>query len=222
MESRDALPVRDPAELPRKDRDDYLVHGVVLAAGESSRYGPENKLLQPVDGDPLVVHAVRTAVESTLDGVTVVVGYEAEAVRAALAEFDVEFRTNDEYAAGQSTSLARGVAAARERDADAVLVLLGDMPDVSVATVDLLVDLFAGGTDGAMAAAADGQRGNPVVFDSAYFDALADVDGDVGGREILLDEADAVAVETGDPGVLRDVDKPADVDTPQPRGSDGK
>jgi molybdenum cofactor cytidylyltransferase len=210
MRSRETLPVRDPDDVALDTRTDRAVHGVVLAAGQSSRYGPENKLLEPLAGTPLVAHAVGTAVESAVDGVTVVVGYEADAVRAALDGFDVAVRTNEAYAAGQSTSLARGVAAARERGADAVVVLLGDMPHVSVETVNLLLAAYAGSAHDGLAAAFEGKRGNPVLFDSAYFDALADVEGDVGGREILLERADAVAVETGDPGVLQDIDRPAD------------
>ena len=223
---RKMLPVRRPSELgvngvrggvtAKASGDDTpTVHGVVLAAGESERYGPENKLLQPIDGDPLVVHAVRTAVESSLDGVTVVLGHEGDSVRATLegAGFDntvVSYRRNEAFAEGQSTSLACGVVAAQECGADAVLVLLGDMPDVSVETVELLLAAYAGTSHDALAAAFDGKRGNPVLFDSVHFDALCDVEGDVGGREILLEEADAVTVETGDPGVLRDVDRPSD------------
>jgi len=210
MRSRETLPVRDPDDLALGTGGDLDVHAVVLAAGQSTRYGPENKLLEPLEGRPLVAHAVGTAVDSAVDGVTVVVGHEAPAVRDALGASDVAFRTNEAYAAGQSTSLARGVAAARERGADAVVVLLGDMPHVSVGTVDLLCAAYAGSSHDALAAAFEGKRGNPVLFDAAYFDALADVEGDVGGREILLERADAVAVETGDPGVLQDIDRPTD------------
>lgn len=210
MQPRDTLPVRSPATLAVDDRADVSVHGVVLAAGESNRYGDRNKLLQPIEGDPIVAHAVRTAVDSAVDGVTVVLGHQAGRVRDALDPLDVEFRTNSDYEAGQSTSVACGVAGARDSGADAIMVFLGDMPAVSAATVDLLVELFAGTAYDAMAPAADGKRGNPVVFDSEHFDTLSTVDGDVGGRAILVEQADAVAVETGDSGVLQDVDRPGD------------
>ena len=54
-----------------------------------------------------------------------------------------------------------------------------------------------------------GRRGNPVCFGSAWFDALRGVDGDIGGREILLTAPDAALVEPNDPGVRRDVDRPS-------------
>lgn len=203
----------DPAEGDDADgeRVDPSVHGVVLAAGPSSRYGDRNKLLASVDGAPIVRHATRTLLAADLDEVTVVVGYEADRVRAALAEESVAIVQNDRYAAGQSTSVAAGVRAASERGADAAIVALGDMPDVDVATIDLLVEAYAAEAGDAVAAAYEGQRGNPVLFDSRYFGALTEVDGDVGGRDVLLSDPDAVAVATGDPGVRYDVDRPADI-----------
>jgi len=187
------------------------VHGVVLAAGTSSRYGEANKLLEPIDGDPLVVHAVRTICASSVDGTTVVVGYEAERVRGVLADLPVDVRVNHAFESGQSTSVATGVAAARERGADAVVFALGDMPDVAVQSVETLLGAYRSGEGDALAAAYEGIRGNPVLFDSRFFDALTNVDGDVGGREILRTDPAAAVSETGDPGVLRDIDHPADL-----------
>jgi molybdenum cofactor cytidylyltransferase len=192
------------------DAPDASVHGVVLAAGTSDRYGDRNKLLESIDGEPLVRHAVSTMTASSVDGVTVVVGHEADRVAAVVDELDVELRHNPDYEAGQSTSIAAGIAAASERDADAVLFALGDMPRIAVETVETLVRTYDAGVADAVAAAYRGERGNPVLFDRTYFDELAAVDGDVGGRAILLDDPDAVAVETGDPGVRYDVDRPAD------------
>jgi molybdenum cofactor cytidylyltransferase len=210
--ARDSLPVVEPAAFPAASpRADATVWGVVLAAGTSSRYGEPNKLLASLDGRPLVAHAVETLVESDCDGVTVVVGWEHERVTDAVAAFDVEIVENPAFADGQSTSVRRGVERADAQGADAVLVALGDMPDVDVASVDLLVEAYERGVADVLAAAAAGQRGNPVLFDAAYFDALAAVEGDTGGRSLLTPAEGAVAIETGDYGVHRDVDRPADL-----------
>lgn len=210
--SRDGLPVYElePVSSGRSSRD-TTVRGVLLAAGTSSRYGAENKLLEDLDGCPLVRHAAMTLVESDVDGVTVVVGYEQEQVRRALADLDLEFRENDEYAAGQSTSVQKGVRRASEHGADAVLIALGDMPRVSSDTVDLLLRAYDRGVAAILAAAYDGRRGNPVLFDERFFDALTDVEGDTGGRQLLCESEEAVAVETDDTGVTTDVDRPRDL-----------
>jgi len=193
------------------ERTPATVHGVLLAAGTSSRFGRANKLLEPVDGEPLVRHAARTLVRSATDGVTVVVGHEASRVRDAVEDLPVSVRENDAYEAGQSSSVRVGVLAAADAGADAVLIALGDMPDVSTETVDALIESYERGAGTAVAPAHGGQRGNPVLFDSRYFDSLVDVSGDVGGREILLSGDDSVLLDVEDPGTLRDVDRPEDL-----------
>lgn len=207
-----SLPVIDPDALttPRTER---TVHGVVLAAGTSTRFGEANKLLEPVDGEPLVRRAVTSITRSVVDETIVVVGHEADRVREALGGLSITSLANEDYAGGQATSVRTGVRAAREAGTDAVVIALGDMPHVSTATVDVLVECYERGVAGALAAAFDGQRGNPVLFDARYFDALESVEGDVGGRDVLTSSNDAALIETTDPGVLADIDRQSDLST---------
>jgi molybdenum cofactor cytidylyltransferase len=200
-------------EPPFTERDGAAtVVGVVLAAGASSRFGDSNKLLAEWRDAPLVQHATRTLCDSTVDTVVVVTGHQADRVRSAVADLDVTVVHNEVYERGQATTVERGVTAARDHDADALLFALGDMPTVRPSTVDRLVAAYRAGSWTALAAAHEGTRGNPVLFDGRHFDALGDVTGDVGGRDILLAAEDAALVETGDPGVLLDIDRPADLD----------
>ena len=205
--------------------DATRVHGLLLAAGTSSRFGERNKLLATVDGEPVVCHAARSLLAANVDAITVVLGYEHERVRDALADLveetalsgsstpSVRFVRAPDHARGQSRSLRRGIDSIQDSDptADAVVIALGDMPDVSSATVDRLIAAYAAGTGTALAAAYDGQRGNPVLFDATHFHALTETGGDTGGRSVLLTADDAALVETGDPGVVRDVDRPEDL-----------
>lgn len=209
--TRGTLPVVEPP-FPDRERRAATVRGVVLAAGTSSRYGDRNKLLEPIDGEPLVRRAVASLLGAPLAGVTVVLGHEHERVRTALAECDVEFRYNGDYARGQSGSLRTGVEAVRAAGADAAVFALGDMPAVSRRTIETLVEAHRVTGRSALAAGHDGRRGNPVLLDAVHFDALARVSGDVGGRDVLRAAPDAAVVETGDPGVLRDVDRPGDLE----------
>ena len=187
--------------------------GVVLAAGTGSRFGEENKLLAQWADATLVSHAVETLVQSAVDHVVVVVGDDAKRVRTAISDFEVTVVHNDEYAAGQATSVRRGITAARNYRADVVVFALGDMPTVKAESLDMLVDAYRAGVSDALAAACDGARGNPVLFGHRHFETLADVTGDTGGREILLADDRAALVETGDRGVLVDVDRPDDIET---------
>ncbi|MFD1599534.1 nucleotidyltransferase family protein [Halobellus rarus] len=196
-----------------RTRDRSRVAGVLLAAGTSDRFGDRNKLLATHDGDPLVRHAARTLLDAGLDPVVAVVGHEADRVVDALAGLDVAVVANDAYDTGQASSLRAGIGALRDSDAqvDAAVIALGDMPFVDPETVETLVAAYDAGVGDALAAAHDGVRGNPVLFDRRFFDALADVAGDVGGREILLTSGDSACVSVSDPGVRRDVDEPGDL-----------
>jgi molybdenum cofactor cytidylyltransferase len=187
------------------------VVGVLLAAGTSSRFGESNKLLADLDGAPVVVHAARSLCDAGLESVVVVLGHEADRVRAALADRDVTFVENPDYADGQSTSVRAGVAAAADAEADAAVFLPGDMPFVDPATVDRLVAAYRAGLAPALAAAHDGRRGNPVLFDSSRFGALSAVDGDTGGRSVLLGTEGAVLLAVDDEGVLVDIDTTGDL-----------
>ena len=189
--------------------------GVLLAAGTSSRYGAANKLLVAVEGEPIVRRAAATLCRSAVDRVVTVLGYEAERIGPVLDDiddFDPVFVENPAYKQGQSTSVRTGVSAASELGAGAVVIALGDMPTVDPTSIDALVDAYRADAGDALAAAFDGRRGNPVLFDRRYFDALGDVSGDVGGREILPNSDRSALVETGDRGVLGDIDTEADLD----------
>ena len=184
---------------------------VVLAAGQSRRMGRRNKLLEAVDGEPMVRHAVRAAA-SAADGrpVVVVTGHEREAVEAALSGYDVAFAHNPEYGAGLSTSLARGVAALPP-GIEGAIVCLADMPGVRAEHLERLRDAFDPGAGAAICVATRrGKRGNPVLFASRFFPEMCDVEGDVGARHLVGAYAELVReVEMPDDGVLLDIDSPS-------------
>lgn len=210
--SGEAPPVFEPpfAEPDGPD-DEPVTVGVLLAAGGSARFGAADKLLATLDGEPLVAHAARTLERSAVDAAVAVVDPGRNEMRDALEPFDVSVVANDRAAAPQSASVGTGVRWARSR-ADAAVFALGDMPAVRPETVDVLLSAHSAGVGTCLAAGFDGRRGNPVLFDAVHFDALADLQGDVGGRRVFLASDGAAIVETDDPGTLRDVDTPEDLE----------
>lgn len=190
--------------------DERAVGGVLLAAGHSTRFGEENKLLAVIDGEPLVRRAARSLLAASLDDVVVVVGHQAGTVRDALEGLDVETRINPDHREGQSTSVRTGVEAARERGWDAVVFGLGDMPFVDPTSIDALVSAYRERDETVIAPSYEGARGNPVLFDRDHFDELSSVSGDRGGREIIARVGTLVPVD--DPGVRADIDRQSDLD----------
>lgn len=207
------LPVVDPGDPPAGTGTDGVA-GVLLAAGHSRRFGDRNKLLAAVDGRPVVVRAARTLLAAGLPAVVVVLGHDARRVADALRTVDGDGRLalvgNPDHGRGRATSIGAGIRSVR--GATAAVVALGDMPGVRPATVRRLVAAYRGGSGSALAAAHRGRRGNPVLFDARHFPALASLSGGDGGRVVLSTAEDAALVETGDPGVRRDVDEVGDLD----------
>ena len=185
------------------------VAALVLAAGRSMRMGAVNKMLAEIGGKPLVRIAAEQAVASHAQPVIVVTGHEREKVEAALKELPVRFVYNADYAEGLGTSLKAGIAAVPE-ETDAVVVCLGDMPQVDAALINRLIAAFDP-ERGALVVvpSIDGRRGNPVVWSRRFFHDLMAIQGDVGARHLIGNYAEAVVeVPLAGEAALTDVDTP--------------
>jgi molybdenum cofactor cytidylyltransferase len=190
---------------PEKGRN---VAGLVLAAGRSTRMGGPNKLLEEINGKPLVRHVAEHVLASRAKPVIVVTGHQKERVERALAGLPVTFVHNADFADGLSTSLKTGIAAVPAA-ADGAIVCLGDMPQVSAALIDSLIAAFDP-ERGALVVipTIEGKRGNPVLWSRRFFPDLAAVEGDVGARHLIGGYAEAVAEVPVDAAALTDVDTP--------------
>jgi len=183
--------------------------GVILAAGQSRRMGAVNKLLAVFDGKPMVRHVVEALSQSNVAEKVVVLGHEADKVAAALTGLDVRLVFNPHFASGQGSSVAAGVAALGT-DVSDVLIALGDMPLVTTAVIDKLIDAHLEQPDHHRRITlphSDGRRGNPVLWGRAFLPELKALSGDSGGRQLLAEHIVAhnlVAVEDG--AVTQDID----------------
>jgi molybdenum cofactor cytidylyltransferase len=187
------------------------VAAIVLAAGQSTRMGAQNKLLLADGGDPLVRHAVKMAVLSQLKPVVVVLGHEADRVRAVCYGLPVTFTINPDFAHGLSTSLKAGIKALPE-NIDGAAVILADMPGLDAALLDRLYAAFEA-EPAALAAVPvhDGEWGNPCILAAALFAEVDALSGDQGARKILVAHRDMVIEmpESSD-AATRDIDTPDD------------
>jgi len=193
------------------------LEAIVLAAGAASRFGG-GKLLADYRGRPLLDHALDTALAAPARGVTVVLR-PGDAAALALVEARAEPRLRPLAAPDAAQGFDQGLGAslrtailALPGDAEAALVLLGDMPRVPHdLAADLVQALSAG--PGIAAPVHAGRRGHPVLFARRWFADLAALAGDRGAQGVLTKAGDAIAlVETDDPGVLFDVDRREDLE----------
>jgi molybdenum cofactor cytidylyltransferase len=180
------------------------VCGLVLAAGGSSRLGRPKQLL-PYRGATLLDWVLGTARACPFDQLVVALGGAAAEVRERVDLGEVDVVVNDAYAGGCSSSIAAALGAAHPR-CDVLVLLLGDQPGVTPATVRALL---AGRGDAPLAVCRyDDGRGHPFAFGRHVFGELAELHGDKGVWK-LLDRHGAAVAEVRVPGPV-----PIDVDTP--------
>jgi molybdenum cofactor cytidylyltransferase len=197
-------PRSEPAEA-----DARRVGAVLLAAGRSTRMGPDNKLLAEIGGKALVRIAAEEALKSKARPLVVVTGHQRERVEAALKGLDVTFAHNPDYADGLSTSLKSGLTALPD-NTDAALVLLADMPGIDAVLIDTLIGAFDPARSALVVVPTfGGKRGNPVLWSRRFFPDLTALQGDVGARHLIGSHPDAVAeVAVEGNAVLADIDTP--------------
>jgi CTP:molybdopterin cytidylyltransferase MocA len=169
------------------------------------------KALLEWDGRPLVARAAEAALGGGASPVIIVLGAEAERVRAGLPGLSLQSVVNPDWSTGMASSVRCGLKAilAAAPDLDALLVALCDQPALSADVVSRLSELQAA-TGRIAAARYQGRNGAPAVFGRAHFAALASLAGDAGARALLNGGTKSVtALDLPDLAV--DLDSPEDL-----------
>jgi molybdenum cofactor cytidylyltransferase len=185
------------------------IAAIVLAAGLSKRYGPENKLLSLIDGVPMIRKVVVEIDRSKVDLVLVVTGYQSELIEDILVGVDkVQLVYNDHYEEGMSTSIVKGAQDLHQMDG--CMICLGDLPHLTANDYDRLIEVFNAkkATNRIIIPTFRGKRGHPVVFGQSFFDDLKNLPfSDEGARKIILaNEGCVLEVEMDNHNILKDID----------------
>jgi molybdenum cofactor cytidylyltransferase len=181
----------------------FAVHeriaGVILAAGESARFGATKQLLD-WKGKPFVRAVAMTALDAGLSPVIVVTGANAEKVEPAVDELNVILVRNDDWKNGQGSSIKAGVKTLApnpslqnasqspnmgEGNTGGAIFLLTDQPQITPSILRALMQRHAEGLYPIVAPIVMDQRANPVLFDRDTFPDLMTLEGDVGGRAVF-------------------------------------
>ena len=180
--------------------------GILLAAGQGTRFG-SNKLLHPLaEGTPMAVASAHT-LHSVLTHCIAVVDDAQGDVARLLAEAGLQVIANAHARDGMGTSIACGVAASPA--AAGWVIALADMPDIPAYVIQSVADGLARGAD-IIAPVWRGQRGHPVGFARRHAASLLALHGDRGARDIIAANRDTLElIDTQDRGVILDIDTPA-------------
>ena len=183
------------------------IGAIVLAAGASQRMG-RNKMLLPLDGEPLVRRAARRAQAAGLVPVIVVIGNEAEQVRAALDGVECTCVENPDIVGPMTSSLHVGLRLLSD-EVTAVVVILADMVHVTEAMLRTLVATARSGQAPLVASQYGAVIAPPLLFRRVLFPELFACRGE-GWKQVVQQHCEEAAMVDWPLTALADVDTPED------------
>lgn len=188
--------------------NDPVPHVLVLAAGAARRFGSPKQLAR-LDGEPLLLRAVRRATEVSGHAVSVVLGANAAGIAPLLRNSPATVVVNRQWEEGIASSLRAGVAQL-PGSTGAVLVMLADQVAVTAFDLRRLIAAWQQQPELLVAATYDGEAGVPAIFPAHSFPMLLELRGDMGARRVLHRMADR-CIRLPMPNAGVDVDTPEDL-----------
>jgi len=182
-----------------------MISAIVLAAGLSQRMGTLKQLL-PFGDHTVIEQVVAVLLACPLDEVVVVLGHRHAEIARVLERWAVRVTVNPHYRQGMLTTIQHGWRAV-SRDADAVLHVLGDQPNLEARVVEQLIAAHRERGAGIYVPAFAGRRGHPILIGARYRDEILALGSDQTTRDIVRRhgrEVREVTVETD--SILRDMD----------------
>ncbi|MGH9343188.1 MAG: nucleotidyltransferase family protein [Terriglobia bacterium] len=186
------------------------IGGLVLAAGESRRMGQDKALLE-YQGRPFLEVILGNLRDAGIARTIVVLGHHADEIRRAARLGDAQVVINEDYRLGQTSSLQAGLRALDPATVAGVLLCLVDHPAAPAAVMRQLQDAFRETGAPIVIPVCQERRGHPVLMGRALFKELLALDPRHGANTAIQKYRNATHfLETGEEGVLLDIDDPGD------------
>ena len=179
------------------EKKNYNIKKILLAAGESKRFGDKNKLSEIMNGKPIINHILDTLIEIfDPSELIVIVGHEQNIIRNLIFNKDIKILENKNYKKGIGTSIALGVNNLNA-NIDGVMIIPADMPHINSKDLINLEKKFMELSCLKVVIPEYNYRlGNPVILPRNYFKTLKSLKDDFGARSLIKNK-DMITLKAG-------------------------
>jgi molybdenum cofactor cytidylyltransferase len=185
-----------------------MLAAAILAAGESRRMG-QPKALVDLQGSTFVEHLISATNHSRVGLTQIVLGANADAIRAKLNPVSAKIILNPDWPKGQLSSIQSAIRNLPPNATEGLIICPVDHPLVSADLVAQLIRAFDESAKLVILPKYHGRRGHPVIFRASLYDELLAAPPDVGARQVVWDNATEVAeAETEEEGVILNLNDP--------------
>ena len=184
---------------------------IILAAGASTRLG-RSKQMVPYHGSSLLKHTIRVALDADIGPVIVVMGANEKEISAHIDHEDVNTVVNENYKEGIASSIRTGINDVEEyhEDCENIILMVCDQPYVNKELLKSLLEAKHTTKKTMVASAYKDTIGVPALFDKRFFPELLSLQGEEGGKKVLLKHPESLATVPFPLGEI-DIDTPADL-----------
>jgi molybdenum cofactor cytidylyltransferase len=160
-----------------------MISAILLAAGQSKRMGAENKLTKKFKGTPLIKHAIKNILASSIDELIIVLGYKKTVIKKLInKDKNIRFAFNKDFKSGMASSIKTGLVHLSKKT-DFFFICHGDMPMISKNIYNelmkkknhrkIIIPIYKG------------KRGHPVLFPISLKEKIMSIEGDIGAKNII-------------------------------------
>ncbi|MEJ8553039.1 nucleotidyltransferase family protein [Tepidibacter sp. Z1-5] len=159
-----------------------MICGIILASGFSRRFG-KDKLIQEIDGEKIIEKVLKQAKNSNLKELILVC--RNYYIKDICDKYEIKSVYNINALDGQSSSIKKGISSS-EQYCDGFMFLMGDQPFLKSEHINRLIDEFRNNNSTKIIVPRySGVKGSPVIFPRYLKECLVNINGDIGGKEVI-------------------------------------
>lgn len=196
-----------------------MIVGMILAAGESKRFTPGNKLLYKIKDNKTVIQLItRAFLQSKLEKLIIVIGYEADKIKKNIetqvksTSLKIEFVYNENYkTGGMSSSIRKGFEIVKSEEA--VILTPADIPLLPTSIINLIIDTYEAKQYDIIIPSYENRKGHPILLSSNLFQEICGISEQKQGlKEIITKYKQKIHfLPTQSPEILQDIDSYEDI-----------